>query len=82
MALPGFTADASLGKFARGFRGQWSAWRPAPALQPAACDPECAASCDDACEYCWELPSGAARAWCRLHCREEIRACRRGCGCF
>ena len=80
MALPGFTADASLGKFARGFRGQWGAWRPAPALQPAACDPECASSCDQ-CQSCWEPPTPAARAACRLHCRQAERACRRDCGC-
>jgi hypothetical protein len=80
LRMPGFTAEVSLGRFARGFRGQWSAWRPAPALQPAACDQECLAGCDS-CDWCWELPTAAGRAWCHSHCHEEERACARDCGC-
>jgi hypothetical protein len=84
--MPGFNAETSLGTFARGFRGEWSAWRPTPALQPAACDQECLAVCDDRADDCdlWcvvEERTPVAKKRCQNQCERDRRACARRCGC-
>jgi hypothetical protein len=80
-SLPGFTAEASLGKSVRGFRGQWSAREATSALQPASCDQACLDDCPDYCDGCGELPTPQQRNACFHHCVVLNRRCARACGC-
>lgn len=79
MSFPGFTAPASLGRYAGGLRAAGAAPSPAAEVVPAR---PCCSACDNACDDCFDcLDSGKPRSQCFAcrWCFNCLRWCSHSC---
>jgi hypothetical protein len=76
MNTPGFTAEASLERVTREFRGVWKQHQSADsAVTSQSCDPSCWEHCETDCSYCDDLPANEVGRCIRACVAANLRRC-------